>query len=486
MPAPAQSRATLSLSCAQRSAIANSPSPLASTQPIGAAYRPRGAASSRVIILSASARGVPPTAADGCSGAGQRERRGGRLRQPCIDVGGEVGEVGQPEQLRSLVGDDVGGDGGQAPPAPSRPPSGAPRRPSPSRAAHARARHPPPARRRGGPCRPAQVTRRAGRVRRISSSGEAPTRPSQRNVKQAGKRVASRAAIARASSPDSAVTSIARASTTLSSVAGPQRDDRLRDRVPPVGLTRDPAPRPTTAAYWLRRPGDGATPAPRPRRAALPSVSQDRPSRRPSTTFGTTTTEASTAGSKPSEVIATAPHPGRPTSSRAVIAASSASTSSAEQVASLAASPQPTMPSPPRRKREGVTGRQPGQQLTRVADLDGPSDQLGRLAAHSRRRLLRRTQCFDSSVAVLGQVRAEAALQRRVLGPRGVGETILELRHRRPQSARRSRQDPDRRAARRCAHRRSRPSRPGRPRASARSRATSPCRRGARAGRVRR
>ena len=67
MPAPACSRARAPLICAPRSATTNSPSPCASTQPQGPAYRSRGVGSRRAIAASAVARGVPATAGVGCS-----------------------------------------------------------------------------------------------------------------------------------------------------------------------------------------------------------------------------------------------------------------------------------------------------------------------------------------------------------------------------------------------------------------------------------
>ena len=54
---------------AERRAMPHSPSPVVSIQPTGPAYRPRSMPSISEISRTASAVGVPPTAADGCSDA---------------------------------------------------------------------------------------------------------------------------------------------------------------------------------------------------------------------------------------------------------------------------------------------------------------------------------------------------------------------------------------------------------------------------------
>ncbi len=72
IPQPAKSRiwcGSVSLSCPQRRAIAHSPSPLASIQPTGPAYRSRSKCSNSAIRSRASSVGVPHTAAVGCKAA---------------------------------------------------------------------------------------------------------------------------------------------------------------------------------------------------------------------------------------------------------------------------------------------------------------------------------------------------------------------------------------------------------------------------------
>src|ERR1700687_1726414 len=77
-PTPAYRRAPSSQSRPQRSATANSPSPLASIQPTAPAYQPRSMASSSSMSESAAARGQPPTA--GVGGRGGRRPGGARGR----------------------------------------------------------------------------------------------------------------------------------------------------------------------------------------------------------------------------------------------------------------------------------------------------------------------------------------------------------------------------------------------------------------------
>src|ERR1700694_640802 len=94
-PTPAYRRAPSSQSRPQRSATANSPSPLASIQPTAPAYQPRSMASSSSMSESAAARGQPPTAGVGwraaassrASAAGSR-RGGGNARGRGWGVGG--------------------------------------------------------------------------------------------------------------------------------------------------------------------------------------------------------------------------------------------------------------------------------------------------------------------------------------------------------------------------------------------------------------
>ena len=87
-PQPANSRATGPSSWAHRSASPSSPLPSASIQPTGPAYRPRSMPSSSAISASAALRGVPPTAAVGCTVAARRSRVAGSSRSslPCTSL----------------------------------------------------------------------------------------------------------------------------------------------------------------------------------------------------------------------------------------------------------------------------------------------------------------------------------------------------------------------------------------------------------------
>ena len=90
MPAPATRRARGPSSWAPRRATAHSPSPSASTQPTGPAYRPRSKPSRAAMVASASARGRPPDGRGGVEQAGQGQGRGRRSAQDAAHPGGQV------------------------------------------------------------------------------------------------------------------------------------------------------------------------------------------------------------------------------------------------------------------------------------------------------------------------------------------------------------------------------------------------------------
>ena len=94
-------RGSVSSTMPQRSAIPHSPSPWASIQPTGPAYRSRSRCSSSAIVARAFSVGVPQTAALGCRAAARpsdvavRAGDGG-------DVGGQVQHVGQLQHVRRV------------------------------------------------------------------------------------------------------------------------------------------------------------------------------------------------------------------------------------------------------------------------------------------------------------------------------------------------------------------------------------------------
>ncbi len=89
MPQPAKSRireGSSSDTAPQRSAMPHSPSPTASIQPTGPAYRPRSMCSSSAMTPSATGAGVPHTAADGCSDAARARDDASSTSTPATSV----------------------------------------------------------------------------------------------------------------------------------------------------------------------------------------------------------------------------------------------------------------------------------------------------------------------------------------------------------------------------------------------------------------
>ena len=112
MPAPAHSRRAVSpASCAHRSAIANSPSPLASIHPT---WEPR---SGRAAQLPAPRSSPAQSHAEshrlprcGCSSDASANRRRRIEGAASLRRGGQVRDVRKPEQLGGAVTDDICGD----------------------------------------------------------------------------------------------------------------------------------------------------------------------------------------------------------------------------------------------------------------------------------------------------------------------------------------------------------------------------------------
>ena len=305
-------------SSAHRSASPNSPSPRESSQPTGPGVAP----AVHALELGDHGRGVRGRgAADGR----RRVHRADQLQQPgparatrCAagvprDVAGQVAHVGQGQQVGLLRR----GRGSRS--------TARSARTSESTASACSARSfAEPMQLRGQPlvvgaraararCRPARAPTAAGRLRRSSSSGVAPSRPSTANVQQSGKRSASRRSSRRGSSGTSAETSRSRARTTLASSPAPIRPTAVATAAHHDGRVEGavgvPQPGRRAVGRVLRRRAGASS-----RGSTSPTVvTQPTPSRRPTTTSGTTKTDVPAAGSKAMLANRTGPEPGTPT-----------------------------------------------------------------------------------------------------------------------------------------------------------------------------